>query len=186
MQEDSLPGNSPLLLTGVTQLVECSPAKQRSGHRPGLRPFSGWDRARSNRSILLSHICFSLPSPLSKNKYIKSFLNFRQTGRVGEREGEKHQCVVVSHMPPTRYLTCNPGTCPDWESTPQPFGLQACAQSTEPHQPGQIKSFFKERKKLPTAILVVLRILTFHLNPLSIIYFPEFFLKDIVVFCITT
>ena len=28
----------------------------------------------------------------------------------GEREGEKHQCVVASHVPPTGDLAC---TCPD-------------------------------------------------------------------------
>ena len=39
-------------------------------------------------------------------------------------------------MPCTGDLACNPGMCPDWESIPQCFGLQAGAQSTEPHQPG--------------------------------------------------
>ena len=33
-------------------------------------------------------------------------------------------------------LASNPGMCPDWESGKQPFGFQASAQSTEPHQPG--------------------------------------------------
>ena len=56
---------------------------------------------------------------------------------MGEREGEKHQCVVASHVPPTGDLAChNPGMCPDWELNQQPFGSQASAQSTERHQPG--------------------------------------------------
>ena len=33
-------------------------------------------------------------------------------------------------------LARKPGTCPDWELNPWPFGLQASAQPTEPHQPG--------------------------------------------------
>ena len=33
--------------------------------------------------------------------------------------------------------------CPDWESNRRPSGLQASAQSTEPHQPVQSK-WFKE------------------------------------------
>ena len=49
---------------------------------------------------------------------------FRQGGREGEREGKKWD------------LACHPGMFPDWESNWQPFGLQARAQSTEPHQPG--------------------------------------------------
>ena len=57
-------------------------------------------------------------------------------GKVGEREREKHQCVVASRMPPTRDLAHNLGMCPDWESNWQPSGSQASAQSTEPHQPG--------------------------------------------------
>ena len=61
---------------------------------------------------------------------------FRQRGREGEREGEKHQCVVTSFTLPTGDLACHPGLCPYWESNWQPFGSQASAQSTEPHQPG--------------------------------------------------
>ena len=58
----------------------------------------------------------------------------------GEREGEKHQCVVASMHPTTGDLAHNRGMCPDWESNQWPFGSQASTQSTEPHQPGQ-KSF---------------------------------------------
>ena len=34
-------------------------------------------------------------------------------------------------------LAHNPGMCPDWELNQRPSGLQAGAQPTEPHQPGQ-------------------------------------------------
>ena len=61
---------------------------------------------------------------------------FRERGRGGEREGEKHNCVVASYKSPTGDLAHNPGICPDWESNRQPFGSQARAQSTELHQPG--------------------------------------------------
>ena len=61
---------------------------------------------------------------------------FRERGRVGEREGETHQCVVAFRMPATRDLARNPGMCPYWELNGQPFGSQASAQSTEPYQPG--------------------------------------------------
>ena len=61
---------------------------------------------------------------------------FRERVSEAERKGEKHQCVVVSHIPLTGDLACNPGMCPDWESNLCPFGSQAHAQSTELHQPG--------------------------------------------------
>ena len=61
----------------------------------------------------------------------------------GEREGEKHHCVVASHKHPTGALAHNPGMCPDWESNQQLFGSHASAQPTEPHQPGQTVSFPK-------------------------------------------
>ena len=48
-----------------------------------------------------------------------------EKGREGEREREKHQCVVASHVDPTGDLACNPGMCPDWELNWQPFGSQA-------------------------------------------------------------
>ena len=62
---------------------------------------------------------------------------FRERGRKGEREGEKHQCVVASHARTTGDLVHSPGMCPDWESNPRPFGLQAHTQSPELYQPGQ-------------------------------------------------
>ena len=43
------------------------------------------------------------------------FLISRERGREGEREGEKHQCVAASCMPPTRDLARNPGVCSDCE-----------------------------------------------------------------------
>ena len=49
----------------------------------------------------------------------------------GEREGEKHHCVVASHIPPPGDLACHPGMCPDWELNQRHFGSQASAQSTE-------------------------------------------------------
>ena len=66
---------------------------------------------------------------------------FRERGREGEREGEKHQCVVASCVAPTRDLACNPGMCPDRELIWWPFGSQASTQSTEPHWPGPAYSY---------------------------------------------
>ena len=62
----------------------------------------------------------------------------------GEREGEKHQCMVASDAPPTGDVVCNPGMCPDWEFDLLPFALQAGTQSTELHQPGQNNLFNRE------------------------------------------
>ena len=46
---------------------------------------------------------------------------FRERGREGEREVEKHQCVVVSHVAPTGNLAHNPGMCPDGNGTGDPL-----------------------------------------------------------------
>ena len=48
-----------------------------------------------------------------KDLFIYLFLERR---RVGEREGEKHQCVAASCMPHTGDLAHNSDMCPDWES----------------------------------------------------------------------
>ena len=58
---------------------------------------------------------------------------FLERGREGEREGEKHQCVVASHAPAIGDLDRNPGMCPDWESNQRSFGSQAHTQSTLSH-----------------------------------------------------
>ena len=92
---------------------------------------------------LFSHIC----PPFTYTIFLSLFFLrlylfiFRQRGREGEREGEKYQCVVASHIPPTGDLAHNPGMCPDWELNWWPFGLQASAQSTEPDQPGYLHKF---------------------------------------------
>ena len=54
----------------------------------------------------------------------------------GEREGEKHQCVVASHAPPYGDLACNPGMCPRLGIELATLWFAARTQSTEPHQPG--------------------------------------------------
>ena len=76
-------------------------------------------------------------------KVLFIYLLILERGREGEREGEKHQCVVASHTHPTEDLAHNPGMCPDWEWNQQPFGSQAGTQSTDPHQPGLCVSFLK-------------------------------------------
>ena len=49
--------------------------------------------------------------------FFKDFIYlFLERGRKGETEGEKHQCVVASQVPPTGDLAHKPGMCPDWES----------------------------------------------------------------------
>ena len=104
---------------------------------------------------LLGSMCYSwsgLERQGSKNVFLfhsffkKDFVYlFLEKGREGERKGEKHQCVVASHTPPTGDLASNPGMCPDRESNQWPFDLQAVAQSTESHQPGLV-SFFRKCK----------------------------------------
>ena len=50
-----------------------------------------------------------------KRFYFYLFI-FRERGREGEREGEKHHCVVASHVASTGDLAHNAVMCPDWES----------------------------------------------------------------------
>ena len=94
---------------------------------------------------------------------------FRERGREGEREGEKHQRVVTSCVSPTRDLVFNPGMCPDWESNQRPFGLQAGTQSTEPHQQGlqqyfDIDHFPSRRERASVRRLLEVPGLFFHKN----------------------
>ena len=53
-------------------------------------------------------------------------------------------CGCLLHAPGNTQgnLACNLGIGSDWESNQPPFGSQAGAQSTEPHQPRQNIPFF--------------------------------------------
>ena len=73
--------------------------------------------------------------------FLKILFTYRERGREGERDGEKHQCVVASHVPSTGDLAPNPGMCPNWELNQRPFGSQALTQSTELFHPSQGSSF---------------------------------------------
>ena len=54
-------------------------------------------------------------SKTEKKQFFRIYLFiFRERGREGEIEGEKHQGAVASHMPCTGDLACNPGRFPDW------------------------------------------------------------------------
>ena len=99
---------------------------------------------------------FSLRGSLFfKKDFIYLFI-FKERGREGKREGEKHQysraifnlmpiiydntrrgSVVASCEFLTGDLAHNPGMCPDRELNLPPFDSQAGAQSTELQQPGQ-------------------------------------------------
>ena len=98
------------------------------GIKPVTLRFSGWHSihwATPARAIFYLFNLILIP------RYVHWF----QRGRDGGKEGggERHQCVVTSHVPPTGDLACNPGMCPDWESNQWPFGSQAGTQSPEPH-----------------------------------------------------
>ena len=76
---------------------------------------------------------------------------FLESGREGEREGDKYQCVVALRARPPPPLETWPATqaCAlTGKLNQQPFDSQAGTQSTEPHQPGlflsyKIKTFSK-------------------------------------------
>ena len=66
--------------------------------------------------------------------FIYLFLD-RGEGREKERERNINVWLPLAHSAPGNWAH-NPGMFPDWESNQQPFGLQASAHSTGPHQPG--------------------------------------------------
>ena len=72
---------------------------------------------RSSLFYLFLSFLFFTHFYIFKNRF---YLFIYMQGREGEREGEKHQCVVASHTPPTGDLAHNPGMGPDWELNQRP------------------------------------------------------------------
>ena len=57
---------------------------------------------KSDFSMHSSKIIQLMSPSLHLNLALKDFTYlFLERGREGKREGEKHQCAVASHMPPT-------------------------------------------------------------------------------------
>ena len=78
---------------------------------------------------------------VSQRHFILFLKRFYLLFRERQREGEKPQYARETWIgclspPPTGDLPCNPGVCSEGELNPWSLGLQAGAQSTEPHQPG--------------------------------------------------
>ena len=72
----------------------------------------------------------------------------RKKEREGEREGQKHPCVVASHVAPTGDLAHYPDMCPDWESNQQPFGLQPTLNPLSYTSQGQKHTFLTSSQML--------------------------------------
>ena len=106
-----------------------------STYRSQSEHWSGRDgTAQESLAALILHFRIDIFLSFFKKRFY--LFIFGERGREGEREEDKHQCVVASHVPPTGGLAHNPGMCPDWESNQRPFGSQACTLSSEPQQPG--------------------------------------------------
>ena len=69
-----------------------------------------WFREQYQRRV---GVGMELPTCFKKRFYL--FI-FREGGKEREREGEKHQCLVASHVPLIGDFAPNPGMFPDWES----------------------------------------------------------------------
>ena len=84
-------------------------------------------------------IGFLLLLTLFKRFYLFIFI-FRQRGREGEREGEKHQCVVASHASPTGDSAATQACAlsGNWTSNPLVHRL---ALDPLTHQPGLFVSW---------------------------------------------
>ena len=60
---------------------------------------------------------------------------FRARGKEGERERNINVWLPLPRSL-NGDLACNPGMCPDWQSSQRPFASQAWAQPTEIHHIG--------------------------------------------------
>ena len=97
-------------------------------------------------SLYLSLSPLTHPFPLSL-KFCKRFylFIFRERGRGREREGEKHQCVVASHTPPTGLQFRH---VPWLGIKPATLYFAPRAQSIELHQPELTRKFKKIKQPI--------------------------------------
>ena len=83
-----------------------------------------------------------------KYMFVKKIYLFIFRGE-GKRETSMYGCL--SHAPywgPGLQLS---GMCPDWKLNQRPFGSQASAQSTKPHQPGPYICFYLQHHVVTSA-----------------------------------
>ena len=96
---------------------------QREAGRPGAGQKHTSVLASTPRLQVSSVTSGDSASPPPREMFFFFFLRFylfifRERGKEGEREGEKHQCVVASHTPPTGDLASTPGMCPGLGTEP--------------------------------------------------------------------
>ena len=75
--------------------------------------------------------------------FLEDFIFILERGERGKEERKSGS--VASNMPLTGDLACDPGMCPDRESSLQPFALWEDTQLTEPRWSGAILMHFKKK-----------------------------------------
>ena len=77
------------------------------------------------------------------HRFFKKIL-FIFTGEGSETKRERNINLWLPLLHSLLGTSSNPGMCPDRELNQWPFGLQAWVQSTEPHQPGLLVTFWQK------------------------------------------
>ena len=100
-------------------------------------------------AIQLYHLPPQLPSAVPSLFLFICLFIYRERGREGKNELEKHRCErniswLLLTWAVTWDWTGNPGVCPDQESNWGPYALQVHTQATELHWSGQSFSFIAE------------------------------------------
>ena len=81
----------------------------------------------------------------------KGLFTFRE-GK-GKREGEKHQCVVASRVPPAGDLPCNPGMCPSLGI--EPLIRRPALNPLHHNSQGSLPNSLTEGRKTPCLELIM-------------------------------
>ena len=84
---------------------------------------------------------------------VRFFFFLKREGKGRRKRGKETSMSGCLFTPCTGDLVHNPRVCPDWESNPWPFGLQACAHSTELQGLGHSQSFASDPFTVPVVIV---------------------------------